>query len=373
LRHLPVGQIEKDTPEFKEFRKTALEHDFLIRLVDNPKTPGSASFQRYQRYQLASSLRELIELSATSSNPVERRSQVKKAHEDIKNDCLRGFIHFPQHEHTASAHFVDAAKLARQHNVTSIHALYSSEEMSSARAAMLADLEAFATFAAEAHDAPVDSLTFHDQVRSLWDYDRSLQLNESELRQESAFAAATVQDLLSGGSSEPASFRHVAKHPDRDQWLASMARERSTLEERGTWILVPRSSIGAHRPVKCKYVYRLKLLKDNSWQYKSRLVACGYSQVAGLDYSIDETYAGVASYSSVHLTFVKRAFSCPKLTFRVPTSRATYETPFIWSYPPTCAALMVAHSVTNMAVSSSACLNVACTASSRAASCGVSV
>ena len=34
-----------------------------------------------------------------------------------------------------------------------------------------------------------------------------------------------------------------------------------------------------------------------SLQFKSRLVACGYSQVAGLDYSLDETYAGVCSYS----------------------------------------------------------------------------
>jgi hypothetical protein len=40
-------------------------------------------------------------------------------------------------------------------------------------------------------------------------------------------------------------------------------------------------------------------LKDGSIQYKSRLVACGYSQVAGVDYSSDETYAGVCSYSSM--------------------------------------------------------------------------
>ena len=78
-----------------------------------------------------------------------------------------------------------------------------------------------------------------------------------------------------------------------------MTRERTTLEERGTWEFVPRSSIGRHRPLRCKYVYRKKLLKDGSIQYKSRLVGCVYLQVAGVNYSRDKISAGVISYSSV--------------------------------------------------------------------------
>ena len=54
-----------------------------------------------------------------------------------------------------------------------------------------------------------------------------------------------------------------------------------------------------HRPLKCKYVYKKKLLKDGSIQFKSRLVGCGYSQIEGIDYSADELYAGVCSYSSM--------------------------------------------------------------------------
>jgi hypothetical protein len=57
--------------------------------------------------------------------------------------------------------------------------------------------------------------------------------------------------------------------------------------------------MGNHKPLRCKYVLKKKLNKDMSLQFKSRLVACGYSQVAGLDYSLDETYAGVCSYSSM--------------------------------------------------------------------------
>ena len=85
--------------------------------------------------------------------------------------------------------------------------------------------------------------------------------------------------------------------------MASIARERSTLEERGTWELVPRKSIGRNRPVRCRYVFRKKLNKDRTLQYKSRLVACGYSQVEGLNYSADEVYASVCAYSSMRFLF----------------------------------------------------------------------
>ena len=154
----------------------------------------------------------------------------------------------------------------------------------------------------------------------------ALQLNDSDLMKEPAYTATIIQDIITGGITEPDNFRNVAQHPERDQWLLSMGRERATLEERGTWELVPRSSIGRNRPVRCKYVYRKKLLKDGSIQFKSRLVACGYSQVAGVDYSSDETYAGVCSYSSLRFLM---SLVCQKVTFyrnrtsQRPISRAT--------------------------------------------------
>ena len=302
LRLLPVGQIEKDTPEFKAFRKHALDSNVAIKLVDNPKIPGKESHRRYERYQPATTLRELIELSVSSSNPAVRAQQIKKAHEDIVNDSLRGYIVYPQFEHPASAHFVHAERLARRLGTVNIHCLYSSEEITSARAAaLLAEAEQEAAYVAFARQREATSvpLRFHDQVKALWEYDLALQLNESDLKKESAYAAAIIDDIITGGIPEPKNFRSVARHPEREEWLLSMGRERATLEERGTWELVPRSSIGRHRPVKCKYVFRKKMLKDKSIQFKSRLVACGYSQVAGLDYSLDELYAGVCSYSSM--------------------------------------------------------------------------
>ena len=146
---------------------------------------------------------------------------------------------------------------------------------------------------------------FQEQIKSLWDYDFALQLNEAEMKKESAFAAAMVDQVLNGGIPEPAQYRHATApyHPEREQWAESIARERATLEGRGTWELVPRNSIGKNRPVKCRYVFRKKRNRDGSLQFKSRLVACGYSQVEGMNFNADEVYASVCSYSSVRFLF----------------------------------------------------------------------
>jgi hypothetical protein len=287
-----------------------LDNNIKIKLVNNPKQPGKESWRRFNLYQPATTLREIIELSTTARNPKVRAEQQKKALDDIIFDSLRGYILFPQHEHNASAHFVDAAELATQAGTVNIHALYSVAEMKAARQADLKEKheEIAATLKAQLAVANSRELNlkplneFHLQIMSLWEYDKTLQLNDSDLKRESAFAAALVQEDLFGDIPEPKDYRHaVSSATEREKWLESMAQERRTLEDRGTWVLVPRDSIGANKPVKCKYVYRKKLLRDGSIQYKSRLVGCGHSQVAGLNYSVDETYAGVCVYSSLRL------------------------------------------------------------------------
>jgi hypothetical protein len=133
LRYLNVGEIETDSGQFETFRKFALEHDFPIRLVPNPKARNCESWKRYEKYSMAHRLRDIIELSVNSKDEATRRKQRTTALKDIKFDALRGYIQWPQHEHNASRHYVHAASLAKEHHTVSIHALYSKAEMDTAR------------------------------------------------------------------------------------------------------------------------------------------------------------------------------------------------------------------------------------------------
>ena len=139
LRRLPVGAEEKDNEDAKNFRRFALENNILIQMVDNPKRRGKDSWKRYNLYQNASTLREIIELSVTSRDAAARATQMRKAREDIKYDFLHGYILFPQYETNSPSHFVNAGEIALMANVMNIHQLYSEEEMDQARQAAEAE------------------------------------------------------------------------------------------------------------------------------------------------------------------------------------------------------------------------------------------
>jgi hypothetical protein len=157
-------------------------------------------------------------------------------------------------------------------------------------------------------------LTFHEQLQFMWDDNpRAVATLSGDENGDLAApeCAAFVSKLISGDVPEPSGYKQAVdpRNPERAEWLASMGRERGTLEQRETWELVPRKSIGKCRPVRCKYVFKRKRVKDGTIQFKSRLVACGYSQVAGDSFSIDETYAGVCSYASMRFLL---SYACQK-------------------------------------------------------------
>ncbi|MCO5584252.1 hypothetical protein L7F22_038176 [Adiantum nelumboides] len=77
-----------------------------------------------------------------------------------------------------------------------------------------------------------------------------------------------------------------------------MKDEIDSLQKNNTWTLVPLPP--ARKPISCKWVLRRKLHPDGSVaRYKARLVARGFSQIAGLDYG--DTFSPVLRMSSFRL------------------------------------------------------------------------
>ena len=90
----------------------------------------------------------------------------------------------------------------------------------------------------------------------------------------------------------PKSYEEAINGPEADQWKEAMDAEMGQLKEMGTWEKVElpegRQAIG------CKWVFlRKRDEHGNIIKYKARLVAQGFSQKPGVDYSDNGTFAPV--------------------------------------------------------------------------------
>ena len=111
-------------------------------------------------------------------------------------------------------------------------------------------------------------------------------------------AHTTQQASESADADEPRTYQRATDSPQREQWLAAMRNELSSLLKAKTWRYVQKPA--AANLVGCKWIFKIKRDKNgNIAKFKARLVALGFTQVYGVDYA--ETYAPVARYSSIRL------------------------------------------------------------------------
>src|SRR5271169_498060 len=118
------------------------------------------------------------------------------------------------------------------------------------------------------------------------------------------FAFHAIDDS-STTTPEPTSYHEAINSPDREKWLAAMRDELKSIHDNKTWILCDlprgRKCIGSGWVCKVKKDGNNKIVK-----YKARVVAKGYSQVAGLDF--EDTFAPVVRIESVRHLFAIAAF-----------------------------------------------------------------
>jgi hypothetical protein len=98
--------------------------------------------------------------------------------------------------------------------------------------------------------------------------------------------------------SVPLCYEDIEELANRDDWYRASDQEIASLIEHGTWDLVPLPP--DRKAINCKWVFRIKRDADgNIVKYKARLCACGYNQIAGLDYK--EIYSPVVRAESLRI------------------------------------------------------------------------
>jgi len=86
------------------------------------------------------------------------------------------------------------------------------------------------------------------------------------------------------GKDTPQNYHEAISGPDADEWWKAMHEEFNLLQKRGTWELVNRPK--DRKVIGCRWTYVIKHGPNGEiTRYKARLVAQGFSQVPGLDYS----------------------------------------------------------------------------------------
>ena len=109
-----------------------------------------------------------------------------------------------------------------------------------------------------------------------------IEVNEESTNVEEAEIALIS---LMGGGRDPITFREAWDHPDpeeRKKWREAIRKEFHDMNKRGVWRYIKRRDVpGNRRLIGCKWVFK----KKRNGVYRARLVALGYSQIPGVDFT----------------------------------------------------------------------------------------
>ena len=287
----PVQRSKADN----DFIKVATEQKLPVQyILDNPKTKGSASHERYNRYCFCETLNDVVAISiATRKKGVSKSKAEATARADIRHDYEHAYIMFPQNESLLDGHVYNAKQLARDNKVN-------------CRADTLMHIGPRALHVAlgtklgeSLHDQLLEEKKLADALKYGENPTALNALMKSELKKIEIYDPVNDTWHL-----EPASSKEAHAGPDSANWRVSEETEMAALEKFGTYDLItelPRSDDKGNRvlPMSGRFVYKLKT-DDNGRlrKWKARLVARGFMSREGIDHQADEVFAPVMSYDS---------------------------------------------------------------------------
>ena len=108
---------------------------------------------------------------------------------------------------------------------------------------------------------------------------------------------------MESSADDPKTFKQAIKSPDSERWLEACAAEVASLVENKVFAVVDRPR---HPVITSKWVFKRKRgLSGEVEKYKARLVARGFMQAEGIDYT--ETYSPTVRFESIRLMLAAAA------------------------------------------------------------------
>ena len=128
-------------------------------------------------------------------------------------------------------------------------------------------------------------------------------MERADLTMEDWIQEICLISAVTSGPTEPRTFQEAWHHPienERDSWRTAIRKEIRSMIERGFWRKTDRKNIPNNRRlIGNKSVFKMK--RDGT--YRARLVALGYSQIPGVDYT--DNFAPVAHDVSFRIALAR--------------------------------------------------------------------
>ena len=128
-------------------------------------------------------------------------------------------------------------------------------------------------------------------------------MERADLTMEDWIQETCLISAVTSGPTEPKTFQEAWHYPienERERWRIAIRKEIRSMIERGVWRKTDRKKIPNNRRlIGNKWVFKIK--RDGT--YRARLVALGYSQIPGVDYT--DNFAPVAHDVSFRIALAR--------------------------------------------------------------------